>query len=415
MVTHRILLAALDGLLADTNVGDRHRQQDQVGEHDHRHTDRSADGQFTDHADVDDQQGDETDGVGQNRDHPRQEQLAEGAPRRGQGVVGLTRLQGDTVDLLHAVGNADGEDQERHQHRIRVEPEADEMDQPQLPDHRHQGGDQHRDGAADTPGEQVEQHQGDQERRAEERHHHDQAVDQVADLLGEPDDVNLHVGVLRLVLGADLLFQLVGELAVVQVQQLALVLGVGEDLEQRHVDDARLEVVRHQAADLSGLEHVVAQFVQAGFGAVVGLRDHLATGEALFGHLGPADARTPQRLQAGTIDARNVEHLVMHLTQGFHVFLGEDVALLGFHRDTDGVAAQVGQVVAVLDHLLDERMVQRDHLLEAGRGTNLQCLIEQENADQQADQDHRRPVVEDQTLEKGRLILVVVTHRSHIP
>ncbi|MNY22626.1 hypothetical protein D3C86_1562510 [compost metagenome] len=160
------------------------------------------------------------------------------------------------------MGDADGEDQERHQHRVRIETEAHAVHQAQLPDHRHQGGGEHGDGAADTPGEPVQQHQGNHERDAEKHHHHDQAVDQVTDLLGETDNVNLHIGVLRLELVADLFFKLVGELLVVQLQQLALVLRVRVGLEQRHVDNARLEVVGDQAADLAGLEHVVAQVLQ---------------------------------------------------------------------------------------------------------------------------------------------------------
>ncbi|MND82399.1 hypothetical protein D3C80_742290 [compost metagenome] len=414
MVAHRVLLAALDGLLADAHVGDGHRQQDQVGEDDHRHADGRADGQFADHADVDDQQGDEPHGVGEDGDHARQEQLAEGAPRRGQGVVGTTGLQGDAVDLLHAVGDADGEDQEGHQHRIGIETEAHAVHQAQLPDHRHQGGGKHGDGAADAPGEPVEQHQGDEEGDTEEQHHHDQAVDQVTDLLREAHHMDLHVGVLGLVLVADLLFQLMGELAVVELQQLALVLRVRIGLQQWHVDDAGLEVVRHQAADLAGLEHVVAQLFQAGRGTVVGLRDDLAAGEAFLGHLGPANARAPQGLQAGTVDTGDVEDLVMDLPQGLHVLLAEDVAVDRFHRDTHGVA-QVGQVVAVLDHLLDVGMMQRDHLLEAGGGPHLQGLPEEEDADQQADDDHRRPVVEDQAFEEGRLVLVMGTHRNSPP
>ena len=263
MFAVRVFLAAFDGTLADADVGNRHRQQDQVGEHDHRHADGCADRQFTDHADIDDQQRDETHRIGEDRDHPRQEQLAEGAARRRQGVVRLAGLQGDTVDLLHAVGNTDGEDQERHQHRVRIEPEAEEVHQAQLPDHRHQRRAQHRHGAAHAVGEPQQQDQGDDEGDAEEHHHHHQAIDQVTDFLGETDDVDLHVGVLRFELVADLVFQLVGELAIVQRQQLALVLRVRVGLQQRDVDDARLEVVGHQAPDLTGLEHVVAQQVEA--------------------------------------------------------------------------------------------------------------------------------------------------------
>ncbi|MCY1514751.1 hypothetical protein D9M68_493030 [compost metagenome] len=414
MVALGVPLAALDGFLADAYVGDGDRQQDQVGEDDHRHTDGRADGQLADHADVNDQQGDEAHGVRQDRDHAGQEQLAEGPPGRRQGVVGITGLQGDTVDLLYAVGNTDGEDQERHQHRVRVETEADGVHQAQLPDHRHQRGDEHGDGAADAPGEPIEQHQGDEEGDAEEHHHHDQAIDQVTHLLGKAHHVDFHVGVLGLVLLADLLFQLVGELAVIELQQLALVVRVRVGLEQGHVDDAGLEVVGHQAADLAGLEHVVAQLFQAGRGTVVGLRDDLAAGEAFLGHFGPANARAPQGLQAGTVDTGDVEDLVMDLPQGLHVLLAEDVAVDRFHRDTHGVA-QVGQVVAVLDHLLDVGMMQRDHLLEAGGGPHLQGLPEEEDADQQADDDHRRPVVEDQAFEEGRLVLVMGTHRNSPP
>ncbi|MNZ42087.1 hypothetical protein D3C78_596540 [compost metagenome] len=338
--------------------------------------------------------------------------MTEGAARRRQGVVRLARLQGDPVDLLHAVGNTDGEDQERHQHRIRVEPEAEEVHQAQLPDHCHQRRAQHGDGTAQAVGEPQQEDQGDDEGDAEEHHDHHQAIDQVTDLLGETDDVDLHIRVLRFELGADLVFKLVGELAIVQRQQLALVLRVRVGLQQRNVDDARLEIVGHQAPDLTGLEHVVAQQIETGLGAVVALRNHFTAGEALFRHFGPANAGAPQRLEAGTVDAGDVEHLVVDLTQGLHVLLGEDVAIGGFHRDPHGVA-QVRQIVAVLHHLLDEGMLQRDHFFEAGGRTDQRRLPEQENTDQQADRDHCRAVVEDQALEERRLVLVMSTQGSH--
>ncbi len=92
------------------------------------------------------------------------------------------------------------------------------MHQPQLPDHRNQRGAQYRHRAADTPGKPDQQHQRDQKGDAEEHHHHEQAIDQIADFLGEADDVNPDVGVLRLILVADLFFELVGELLIVQRQ-----------------------------------------------------------------------------------------------------------------------------------------------------------------------------------------------------
>jgi len=335
--------------------------------------------------------------------------LTKGPPCSRQRVVGLAGLQGDTVDLLHAMGNTDGENQERHQHRIRVQPEAEEVHQPQLPDHRNQGGAQHRDGAAQAVGEPQQQNQGDDECDAEEQHHHYQAVDQVADLLGKAHDVDLDVGVLGFELVADLVFEFMGELAIVQGQQLALILRVRIGLQQRDIHDARLEIVGDQAPDLAGLEYVIAQLIEALRRAVVALGDHLTAGEPLFGHFGPAHARTPQRLEARAVDAGDVEHLVVDLPQGLHVLLREDVTVLGLHRDAHGVA-QVGQVVAVFHHLFDEGVLEGDHLFKAGGRANQRRLPEQEHAHQQADDDHCRAIVENQALKKGRFIVVMTAH-----
>src|SRR5690606_29076308 len=189
-------LAAFNGPLADAHVGDRYRQHDQVGEHDDCHTHRRANWQLEDHADIQDQQRDEAHRVGQDGNHAGQEQLAEGTPRRHQRVVGDAGLQRDPVDLQYAMGDTDGEDQEGHQHRIGIQPEADQMDQPQLPDHRDQGGHQYRQGAADTPGEPVQQAERDTHRHREEQHDRHQAIDQVTDLLGEADDVDLDIRIL---------------------------------------------------------------------------------------------------------------------------------------------------------------------------------------------------------------------------
>ncbi|MNH01376.1 hypothetical protein D3C79_605950 [compost metagenome] len=210
--------------------------------------------------------------------------------------------------------------------------------------------------------------------------------------------MDLHIGVLGLELFADLFFQLMGELLVVELDLPALVLRVRVAFQQRHVDDAGLEVVAHQAPDLAGLEHVVAQRIEAFRRAVVGVGDHFATGEALFGDLGPAHAGAPQRLEPGAVDTGDVEHLVMDLAQGLHVVLVEDVAVDRFHRDAHGVA-QVGQVVAVLHHLFDERVFKRNHLLEAGRGADLRGLPEQEDAHQYAQGDDHGAIVEDQAFQ----------------
>ncbi|MCY1435372.1 hypothetical protein D9M71_514660 [compost metagenome] len=141
-------------------------------------------------------------------------------------------------------------------------------------------------------------------------------------------------------------------------------------------------------------------------GAVVALRDHFTASETLLRHFRPANARTPQRLEAGAIDAGDVEHLVVDLAQGLHVLLGEDVAVSGFHGNAYGVA-QVRQIVAVLHHLLNERMLERDHFFEAGGRADQRRLPEQENTDQQADENHCRAIIEDQALKKRRLVLMM--------
>ncbi|MCY1418802.1 hypothetical protein D9M71_343710 [compost metagenome] len=64
-------------------------------------------------------------------------------------------------------------------------------------------------------------------------------------------------------------------------------------------------------------------------------------------------------------------------------------------------------------HVLNERVLERDHLLEAGRRAHLDGLVEQEDARQQAEEDDDRAIVEDQALEEGSLILVMCIHSVH--
>ena len=307
------------------------------------------------------------------------------------------------------MGDTDGEDQERYQHRIRIETEAEGVQQTELPDHCDQRGYDHRDGALEATGEPQQQRQGDADGNDEEQRDAQQAIDQIADLLGEANDVDVYIRVLRLVLVADLLFQLMGEFLVIEGDLLATVVRVRVGLHQRHVDDARLEVVRHQTPDLPGLENIATQVVEAFRRAVIGLRNDLATSEALLRHLGPANAGAPQRLHIGAVDALNIEDFVMDLTQRLHVLLGEYVAILRRHGDPHGIA-QVGQIIAMLEHVLNVGMPQRDHLFETGRRTNLGRLVKQEHANQQTGQDHCRSVIENQALEKRRRLLLMLGH-----
>jgi hypothetical protein len=53
-------------------------------------------------------------------------------------------------------------------------------------------------------------------------------------------------------------------------------------------------------------------------------------------------------------------------------------------------------------------VTQWNHLLETGGGAYQGRLPEQENADQQANTDHCRTIVEDQSFKQGRFVVMVL-------
>ena len=69
----------------------------------------------------------------------------------------------------------------------------------------------------------------------------------------------------------------------------------------------------------------------------------------------------------------------------------------------------------MIHHVLDVGVLQGNHLLEAGRRTNLRRLVKQEQANQGTDQDDRRTIIENQTLEKRRrrVLLLVDAHGAN--
>ena len=119
---------------ADAGVGEQHRQQQQVGEDQHGDADARGERQLADHRDVDDHQHAEAHGVGEQRGQPGEEQAAERVARGDQPVRAAADVLHDAVHLLRAVRHADREHEERHQDRERVELEAQQRDQPELPD-----------------------------------------------------------------------------------------------------------------------------------------------------------------------------------------------------------------------------------------------------------------------------------------
>ncbi|MNZ69621.1 hypothetical protein D3C78_879280 [compost metagenome] len=123
---------------ADADIGKQHRQQDQVGEDQHRHAEAGDDGKVLDHLDTDDHQHRKTHCITQQRSEPGQEQPAEGEARRHQAVHAAADVLHDAVHLLCAMAHADGEHQKRHQHRVRVQFVSQHRQQAHLPDHCHQ-------------------------------------------------------------------------------------------------------------------------------------------------------------------------------------------------------------------------------------------------------------------------------------
>ena len=168
---------------ADAGIGQQDRQQDQVGEDQHRDAEAGGQCQILDDRDVDHHQHGETDGIGEQRRHAGEEQAAEGVAGSDQPVRAAADVLHDAVHLLRPVRDADGKDQEGDEDRERVELEAEEGDQSELPDdgdHRARN-DQRR--AAQAAGVEIDDGDGDRGGDGEEGHHLGQAVDQVADQL----------------------------------------------------------------------------------------------------------------------------------------------------------------------------------------------------------------------------------------
>ncbi|MDT4837323.1 hypothetical protein FQZ97_710530 [compost metagenome] len=92
------------------------RQHHQIGDDLEGHAERGSDGQLTHHGDRDQQQGHE----GHEGRHQRQgtgdQQAAEAGARRLRSTLAMADFPNDEVDLLHAMGNANGEHQEGHQY-----------------------------------------------------------------------------------------------------------------------------------------------------------------------------------------------------------------------------------------------------------------------------------------------------------
>ncbi|MNO84767.1 hypothetical protein D3C76_761180 [compost metagenome] len=312
----------------------------------------------------------------------------------------------DAVHLLRRVGHADGENQERHQHRVRIDGITQPGNNTQLPDHRDQRAADHQQGAAHATGVGVDDQQRGDDREAEEHHHLNQAIDQVAHQLGETDHPDL---VLTRTLLPGLVYGAVGELEFVtqalfeQAGKLVVIdaLAGGRGfVQQRHDQHARLEITGHQAADDAGTADVLPQLFDVRWRALIAVRHHRAALEALLGDFGPAHGRTPQRFHPGAIDALHEEQFVIDLLENRQVVRIENIALGVLHHHAHRVA-QTSQRLAVLQVVLDVGLALRNHFFEAG--AQLQACHSHEaqhHGGQRHEQHEQRAMVEYQPFQQ---------------
>ena len=121
---------------------------------------------------------------------PGMKSLANERSRRREAVAPATTSRSTGLGHLHRVRHADREDQERHQDRQRVDAEAQQRQRAQQPQHRHHRHHERHQRELHVLHEPQHQRQRDHERHAEESDHAARAVADVADRLGEPDDVH---------------------------------------------------------------------------------------------------------------------------------------------------------------------------------------------------------------------------------
>ena len=302
------------------------------------------------------------------------------------------------------MAHADGEDQEGHQHRVRIQRVAQQRQQAELPHHGNQRAGHHQHGAAHAAGVGPQHAGADHQRHAEEHQHLAQPLDEIAHDLGETghvqrDDVAVVLRAQRLDLPA--------QRAV--VQRLA---GLGIHVQQRREDDAGARVAGDDLADLAGALDIGADLGQRFGRAVVAVAHDGVAVQPLLRHRDPARVGRPQRLHEGPVHAGHQVDLVADLLQRVEVALVVDRALARLDDDAQRIAlaAEVALVRQVVD---DVGMLGRDGLLEAGIERQPQGLLAQPQRGQQAQQHDPGPMVEEQPLGPGAGAGVEVVEPGH--
>ena len=366
--SHTLAVSGAGGL-----VRQQQRQQQQIRQDDRRHADACRDGQLTNRRHRDEQDGDKPNRVRDQRHAARHEQLPERTPRRSERVAARKQLGAKRPHHLHAVAHPNRKNEERHEDRHRVNAVTKPVQQAKLPRHR-------RDRAAQRqrrepkrlrikPDQQRSQHH----RHAEEKHHVERPVADVAHYLGEADD--MHADSVRLVRCAQFL-QPIGHGE--GVEPLA---GVGVDVEQVDHHHRAVERVGHEPAHVVRLERVLSHLGQAcGRRREVG-RHNIPAGEAILDDLGEPDIRREERRDARLIDARHAVHFLRHRFERCKIFRRENVPLPRHQRDHHAVGA--AELRLIFRERLDVRVSLRELFLEAGVDLRLRSKPKQHHRGQQ--------------------------------
>ncbi len=374
--------------LADVEVRSRHRQHHQVGDDLVGHAQRGGDRQLAHHRDRDEQQGDERYEGGHQGQRARNQQAGE-AVAAGVVVGAAVRyLPHDEVDLLHTMRYADGEHQEGHEHAERIQAEAEQLERAELPHQRGERAHDRQQREAHRPAvpvhRQRRQHQG----YGAELQHRARAVGDVADLLGEADDLDLEIRILEL--RADALFQ---QVVVGHVVQLRV---VGAHLQQLGGDHGARLVARDQRTHESALRRGTAN-ARDGLGCELsgrdGAVDQRVGPEAFLGDLVDEAVGRPDRAHAQPLDAGQVADGLGDLVHPLQRGGRPDAAVPRLHHDVQAVGAQ--HVVAVLLEGLDVLVPDRHLFLEARVHAQLHREPGHHRGEKHQRGEQHRPVVED--------------------
>ena len=178
------------------------------------------------------------------------------------------------------------ENQEGHENGEGIKPVARQGEQSELPDHRHKRAHQRQNRQLETAEVEDQQDEGHAQGHEEVHDHFHRGIGDIPDHLGEPEDVNLDLVVLKL---ADLLFQLPRGLLIVE-----LLAGHRVGFEQLREHHRAALILGGVASDDAGLADVGPNQIKVVLGRLVLGGDDVAPPKPAFHHFDEAHIRREQ-------------------------------------------------------------------------------------------------------------------------